>query len=166
MMPKNMMEYLVAIIALVALGLSIAAIAKKCKDKFADNGTCKCNNEFTDNPQCDVPGAAPGGHTGNQHCKKFRDAYTCTWNTKPGTGMSCSWESSGGGGGSPLCNKSIGDSCNDRDKDELVYCNPPKTCLITPENEHNKIGKVVSLQDPSHAGGWTKCGGSRSGCFA
>ena len=30
MMSKNMMEYLVAIIALVALGLSIAAIAKKC----------------------------------------------------------------------------------------------------------------------------------------
>ena len=29
-MPKNMMEYLVAIIALVALGLSIAAISKKC----------------------------------------------------------------------------------------------------------------------------------------
>lgn len=35
-MPKNMMEYLVAIIALVALGLSIAAIAKKCKDNFAE----------------------------------------------------------------------------------------------------------------------------------
>lgn len=30
MMSKNMMEYLVAIIALVALGLSIAAVAKKC----------------------------------------------------------------------------------------------------------------------------------------
>lgn len=35
MMQKNMMEYLVAIIALIALGLSIAAIFKKCKsDKF------------------------------------------------------------------------------------------------------------------------------------
>ena len=30
MMQKNIMEYLVAIIALVALGLSIAAVAKKC----------------------------------------------------------------------------------------------------------------------------------------
>lgn len=30
MMQKNIMEYLVAIIALIALGLSIAAVAKKC----------------------------------------------------------------------------------------------------------------------------------------
>lgn len=153
MMPKNMMEYLVAIIALVALGLSIAAIAKKCKDNFAAPGTCMNTKDFGRPPSsCGVPCDTDDDY---QYCFNTYGCEECVANSGGGSG-----------GGSPLCNKSIGDSCYDSDKDELVFCNPPKTCLITPENEHNKIGKVVSLQDHSHAGGWTDCGGSGSGCFA
>lgn len=37
MMPKNIIEYLAGIIALVALILSIIAISKKCNDNFIDD---------------------------------------------------------------------------------------------------------------------------------
>lgn len=49
----------------------------------------------------------------------------------------------------------------------MVFCNPPKTCLIPPKNEHTQKGTVASLEPNKHnpAGGWG-CGGSRSGCFA
>ena len=47
MLTENIMEYLIAIIALVALGLSIAAIIKKCncKDKFGEDGICSMMGE-------------------------------------------------------------------------------------------------------------------------
>ncbi len=49
--------------------------------------------------------------------------------------------------------------------DELVNCNPAKTCLIPRENFKSKKGTVVSLNDHTPTGGWTDCGGIGSGCF-
>ena len=38
MISKNLVKYIIALIAIVALVLSIIAVAKKCKDKFGDTG--------------------------------------------------------------------------------------------------------------------------------
>lgn len=47
MISKNLVKYIIALIAIVALVLSIIAVAKKCKDKFGDTG-CPPGVQCTD----------------------------------------------------------------------------------------------------------------------
>lgn len=45
MISKNLVKYIIVLIAIIALVLSIIAVAKKCKDKF-DDGECTCIDYF------------------------------------------------------------------------------------------------------------------------
>ena len=49
MIRKNLVKYIIVLIAIIALVLSIIAVAKKCKDKFGDTGCppeVYCNEPF------------------------------------------------------------------------------------------------------------------------
>ena len=49
MISKDLVKYIIALIAIVALVLSIIAVAKKCKDKFGDTGCppgVQCDDPF------------------------------------------------------------------------------------------------------------------------
>ena len=147
MMPKNIMEYLVAIIALVALGLSIAAIAKKCKDNFAAPGTCMNKNAW--GPPLSCGGYPCDTDVDDQYCSNTYGCDECVADGPPGPGPS------------PPCPLSIGQTCNKSHIDELYYnCNPRLTCLIP---SGKKQGKVVKINDGHN---WSQCGGSGSGCYA
>lgn len=147
MMPKNMMEYLVAIIALVALGLSIAAIAKKCKDHFGAPGTCM-NNGFNPGTYSPCGGHSCDTNDDNRYCFSNYGCDQCVQNgpTPPP--------------GAP-CNYKLGDKCTTNDIDSLYYHCDKLTCLIHDEN--TKQGKVVRARNDKD---WDECGKTGSGCFA
>jgi len=125
MLTENIMEYLIAIIALVALGLSIAAIIKKCncKDKFGDNEKCNCVAEFGTCSDKDI-----------STCKQMITQNQCnTAQHVPKTG-DCSWGPSPSP--TPGCGK-MGAYCDDAgdkpccETGDLKHCfnNKPLICM-------------------------------------
>ena len=137
----KMVEWVVLLVALVALGLSIAAFAKPCKDTFAS----ALSNDATNWTQYNGPGPDP-------NCCDLSDPQgTCN------SGYYCAHDESGScssGGhcvpGSPPCLKS-GNRCSNNNDCCSLKCMAEECVGNTPTThcDSNACKGLVCTHDPS-----------------
>jgi len=127
----KMVEWVVLLVALVALGLSIAAVAKPCKSDFAD--TCKT-----------VPPASPGGY---DSCEAQKEGKPCDPNDEFSCGYShfCKCGDGGGGGpGPPSSNCTIGSGRGQACKDQgCSNCDIPPCTIDLQDTEQYPFGRCA-----------------------